>query len=192
MRQAKNWDWNRTYDFRYDITKGLNFTYNASANAYIYEPAGMPEIESAEWNANRDTIRNELYGLGSMSRYNQTAKINYNIPINKLPLLDWVTSNASYTGTYRWTASSRSTQSIMGNLNENEANLQINGNADFTKLYNKVPYFKTITTPKRAGRGNSRQAQREEKAHPTISSVVKHGPYVWPTPAPANEFPSSP
>lgn len=170
---AKNWDWNRTYDFRYDITKGLNFTYNASANAYIYEPAGMPEIESAEWNANRDTIRNELYGLGSMSRYNQTAKINYNIPINKLPLLDWVTSNASYTGTYRWTASSRSTQSIMGNLNENEANLQINGNADFTKLYNKVPYFKTITTPKRAGRGNSRQAQREETVADSTSKAPK-------------------
>ena len=56
---AKNWDWNRTYDFRYDITKGLNFTYNASANAYIYEPAGNPERETAEWNANRDTIKDE-------------------------------------------------------------------------------------------------------------------------------------
>ena len=171
---AKNWDWNRTYDFRYDITKALNFTYNASANAYIYEPAGMPERETAEWSANRDTIKNELYGLGSMSRFNQTSKLNYNIPINKFPFLDWVTANASYTGTYRWTASSRSTQSIMGNLNENEASLQINGNADFTKLYNKVPYFKKITTPKRTNRSNRQQQKEETVADSTAKTPKKN------------------
>ena len=161
---AKNWDWNRNYDFRYDITKGLNFTYNATANAYIYEPAGNPERETAEWYSNRDTIRDEIYGLGTISRFNQTSKLNYNIPINKLPLMDWLTSNASYTGTYRWTASSKSTQAIMGNVNENESVFQINGNADFSKLYNKVPYFKKITTPKRAsGKNNSRQPKKEEE-----------------------------
>ena len=171
---AKNWDWNRTYDFRYDITKALNFTYNASANAYIYEPAGMPERETAEWDANRDTIRDEIFGLGSISRFNQTSKLNYNIPINKLPFLDWVTSNASYTGTYRWTASSRSTQSIMGNVNENESSLQLNANADFTKLYNKVPYFKKITAPKRSGRSNSRQAKEEAAADSTNKTPKKN------------------
>ena len=176
---AKNWDWNRTYDFRYDITKGLNFTYNANANAYIYEPAGNPERETAEWGMNRDTIKDEIFGLGSMSRFNQTSKLNYTIPVNKLPLLDWVTSNASYTGTYRWTASSRSTQDIMGNLNENESMFQINGNADFTKLYNKVTYFKEVTTPKRSQ--NSRTANRqtqnnkeeEEAAVDTTGKVQK-------------------
>ena len=173
---AKNWDWSRNYDFRYDITKGLNFTYNANANAYIYEPAGNPERETAEWGANRDTIRNELYGLGSMSRFNQTSKLNYTIPINKLPLMDWVTASANYTGTYRWTASSRSTQSIMGNVNENEAMFQLNGNADLTKLYNKVPYFKQITTPKRSsGRNsnNSRQKKEEETAVDTTGKAPK-------------------
>ena len=171
---AKNWDWNRTYDFRYDITKALNFTYNASANAYIYEPAGMPERETAEWDAHRDTIRDEIFGLGSISRFNQTSKLNYNIPINKLPFLDWVTSNASYTGTYRWTASSRATQSIMGNISENESSLQINGNADFTKLYNKVPYFKKITTPKRSNnRSNSRQANKKEESVADTTNKAK-------------------
>lgn len=170
---AKSWDWNRTYDFRYDISKGLNFTYNASANAYIYEPAGNPERETAEWGANRDTIKNEIFGLGSMSRFNQTSKLTYTIPINKLPLLDWVTSSTSYTGTYRWTASSRSTQSVMGNLSENESSFQINGNADFSKLYNKVPYFKEITTPKRSSRSNARQPKKEEVAVDTTSSEPK-------------------
>ena len=178
---AKNWDWNRTYDFRYDITKGLNFTYNASANAYIYEPAGNPERETAEWGANRDTIKDEIFGLGSMSRFNQSSKLNYTIPINKLPFLDWVTSSASYTGTYRWTASSRATQSVMGNLNENESSFQLNGNADLSKLYNKVPYFKEITTPKRqnnkGNKGNNRQANREENTD-TIKAKKNYGKII--------------
>ena len=170
---AKNWDWNRNYDFRYDITKGLNFTYNAIANAYIYEPAGNPERETAEWNANQDTIKNEIYGLGSMSRFNQTSKLNYTIPINKLPYLDWVTSNANYNATYRWTASSRSTQQIMGNVTENEATIQINGNADFGKLYNKVPYFKEITTPKRASGKNSNNSRQPKKEETTVDTTGK-------------------
>ena len=173
---AKNWDWNRNYDLRYDITKGLNFTYNASANAYIYEPAGNPERETAEWGANRDTIRNEIYGLGSMSRFNQTSKLNYTIPINKLPLMDWMTANANYTGTYRWTASSRATQAIMGNVNENESMLQFNGSADLTKLYNKVPYFKEVTTPKRASGKNSRDNRQPKKEEETAIDTTGKAP----------------
>lgn len=172
---AKSWDWNRNYDFRYDITKGLNFTYNATAAAYVYEPVGNPERETAEWTANRDTIKDEILNLGSMSRFNQTSKLNYTIPINKIPLLDWVTSNASYTGSYRWTASSRSTQSIMGNVSENEAMIQFNANGDLSKLYNKVPYFKTITTPKRTNNSrNSRQPSKEESVDTTAVSLKKN------------------
>lgn len=170
---AKNWDWSRNYDFRYDITKGLNFTYNANARAYIYEPVGNPERESAEWKANRDTIRNELLSLGSMSSFTQNMKLNYNIPINKLPYLDWVTSNASYNANYRWTAASRSTQARMGNVNENEATLQLNANADLTKLYNKVPYFKEITAPKRPSRNNRQPRREEDKEETAIDTTGK-------------------
>ncbi|MBE6346404.1 MAG: cell surface protein SprA [Lentimicrobiaceae bacterium] len=170
---AKSWDWNRNYDFRYDITKGLNFTYNASANAYIYEPTGNPERETAEWTANRDTIRDEIFGLGSISRFNQTSKLNYTIPVNKLPFMEWVTSNASYTGIYRWTASSRSTQSIMGNLNENEQTIQFNANADLTKLYNKVPYFKEVLTPKR---NNNRARQPKIEDEVKSADTTKRSP----------------
>jgi cell surface protein SprA len=133
----------------------------------------MPERETAEWNANRDTIKNEIFGLGSISSFNQTSKLNYNIPINKLPFLDWVTSNASYTGTYRWTASSRATQSIMGNISENESSLQLTANADLSKLYNKVPYFKKITTPKRNSRNNNRQPKKEEAVADSTNKTPK-------------------
>jgi cell surface protein SprA len=153
---AKNWDWTRNYDFRYDITKALNFTYTASSQAYIYEPAGNPEKNSEEWKANRDTIRDELLKLGSISRFTQAVKLSYNIPINKLPYLDWLTSTANYTGNYRWIANSRYTQKRLGNTIENDNSLQISANADLTRLYNRSKYLKNLTAPKRGNNINNK------------------------------------
>lgn len=153
---AKNWDWTRNYDFRYDITKALNFTYTASSQAYIYEPAGNPEKNSEEWKANRDTIRDELLKLGSISRFTQAVKLSYNIPINKLPYLDWLTSTANYTGNYRWIANSRYTQKRLGNTIENDYSLQISANADLTRLYNRSKYLKNLTAPKRGNNINNK------------------------------------
>ena len=173
---AKNWDWTRNYDFRYDITKALNFTYNAAAQAYIYEPAGNPERGSAEWRANRDTIRDELLKLGSMSRYNQSVKLSYTLPINKLPFCDWLTSTANYTGNYRWTANSRYTQKRLGNTIENDNTIQISVNADLTKLYNRSDYLKGLTSSKRTNNSNNRQSRIrgfEDQENDTVAKKDK-------------------
>lgn len=180
---AKNWDWTRTYDFRYDLTKALSLAYSANSSAYIYEPTGNPDRGTEEYRANRDTIRDELLKFGSISNYNQSTKISYNLPINKLPYLDWLTSTASYTGTYRWIASARSVQVKLGNTAENERSIQINANADLTKLYNKVPYFKKILNPKRSNNENSRTkgkgGGRTSSKVDTITSKEKISTWKW-------------
>ena len=160
---AKTWDWTRNYDFRYDITKNLNFTYTAATQAYIYEPAGNPERNSDEWNANRDTVRDELMKFGSISRFNQTVKLNYTIPINKLPFCDWLGSTINYTGNYRWIANSRYTQVRQGNTIENDNNVQFTVSADLTKLYNRSTYLKNLMSPRRApnNKGRSREQSND-------------------------------
>lgn len=160
---AKTWDWTRNYDFRYDITKNLNFTYTAATQAYIYEPAGNPERNSDEWNANRDTVRDELMRFGSISRFNQTVKLNYTIPINKLPFCDWLGSTINYTGNYRWIANSRYTQVRQGNTIENDNNVQFTVSADLTKLYNRSTYLKNLMSPRRTpnNKGRSREQSND-------------------------------
>lgn len=151
---AKQWDWNRNYDFKFDLTRSLTFDYSAGANAYIYEPAGNPERGTTEWKINRDTIWDEVLRLGTKSRYNQSVRLNYTIPINKIPILNWVSVSAGYQGTYTWLASPLSVQERIGNSIENQNTKQLNGNLDFVKLYNKIGYLKTLNTPQRGvGRG---------------------------------------
>ena len=169
---AKSWDWTRNYDFRYDLTKNLNFTYTAQTQAYIYEPAGNPDRDSDEWKANRDTIRDELLSFGSISRFTQTVKLSYTIPINKLPFCDWLGATTSYTGNYRWTANSRYTQTRLGNSIENDNSIQFTATADLTKLYNKSSYLKNLMSPRRSNnnRGRGPGAPGSEKKLDTVTA----------------------
>ena len=165
---SKQWDWNRNYQLRYDLTRALTFEYSAQAQAYIYEPAGMVDKneDPETWQLNRDTIKNELKHLGSMSRFQQNVNASYTLPINKIPIFNWINASANYQGTYNWTASAQSIQSRLGNVIDNSNNIQGNATLDFTKLYSKVPYLKTLNSPRRnnnSGRGGKGGKGKEEK-----------------------------
>ena len=171
---SKQWDWSRNYQLRYDLTKALNFEYSAQAQAYIYEPAGKLDKNSSDWKPKHDTIMNELRHFGSMSRFQQNVSASYTLPINKIPILNWINVSANYQGTYFWNASAMSIQSRMGNTIENTNNISGNANLDLTKLYNKVPYLKTINTPKRnnnnqngRGRNPKEESEKEDSSDTT-------------------------
>jgi cell surface protein SprA len=155
---SKQWDWTRNYQLRYDLTKGLNFEYSAQAQAYIYEPAGYVDRnqDPEKWKLNQDTIKNELKHLGTTSRYQQNLNATYTLPINKIPIFNWITASANYQGTYYWTASALSVQERLGNTIENSNNIQGNATLDFSKLYSKVPYLKNLSTPQRRNNNNGR------------------------------------
>lgn len=161
---SRQWDWNRDYQLRYDLTRGLNFEYAAQARAYIYEPAGYVDrkTDPETWKLNQDTIKRELLSFGSMSRFDQTFNASYTLPINKIPILNWINANASYQGTYSWTASALSIQSRLGNVIENSNTIQGNATLDLTKLYNKVDYLKKLNTPQRRNNNRNRNGQGKD------------------------------
>lgn len=161
---SHDWDWSRNFGLRYDLTKGLSFEYSANTIAYIYEPEGRPDEGTSEWNAQRDTVNSELRKFGTKSSYNQTSKLSYNVPINKIPLLNWITITATYQGTYRWNASALAMQDRFGNTIQSEGSKQLNGNFDLVKFYNKSKYLKNINSPKRSGKGPQRTGAKGKTA----------------------------
>ena len=44
-----------------------------------------------------------LRDLGRPLNYRQTADLSWNVPLNKLPALDWVTADFKYNAAYNWT-----------------------------------------------------------------------------------------
>lgn len=182
---VKNWEWSRTYDLKYDFSQNLKFEYNANANAYIDEPAGKLDKHEKDYKEKRDSIIDEILGLGTMQRFNQSSNITYTVPINKIPLLNWTNLSARYGSTYRWEASASSLQETLGNTIENSNNKQLNGNLKFSTLYNKIGFLKDISQnnkkpPSRMGPGGKRLGDKgnlkpelEKKAEETDSTITK-------------------
>lgn len=173
---ARQWDWNRNYDVKFDLTRSIILDFTAGANAYVYEPAGNPDRGTELYQKHRDTIWNDILRLGTKNRYTQMARINYSLPINKIPMFNWLSATVSYQGMYTWTASPLSVQSRIGNTIENQNSKQLNGNIDFLRLYNRVPYFQKLNTPTRPmGRGGG--------AMPRPGMVTRPGAEQKPDPA---------
>ncbi len=138
----KFFTWNRTYNFRWDLTKSLSFDYNAMNQARIDEPYGR--IDNKE---KRDTLWNNISRFGRNTNFTQSVNANYNVPLSKFPLLDWTTVRATYGTSYTWTAASLLARDL-GNTIGNTQNRQVNGEMNFSQLYNKSKFLKKITTPK--------------------------------------------
>jgi cell surface protein SprA len=148
----KQFNWNRNYDFKYDLTKALKFDFNAVNMAVIGEPVvmGVNEIgavdrdlfpdEYKEW---KDSVWSSVRQFGLTMNYTHNVNISYQLPLDKLPVTDWITLNTSYRTSYNWLRAPIS-QDTLGNTIQNSRNLAINGQFNFINLYNKVPYLKKI------------------------------------------------
>ena len=151
----KKWDWNRNYDLKWDLATSLRLDYKVNVRSYIQELPGGIEQDDPLYQEKRDQVREQVLDLGTKSLYTHNFSLNYTIPINKLPLLDWVNATARYQTNYSWTASPISIQEQLGNQIENSNTIQLNGNASLDRLYDKVPGLKKVNQGKK---GQSRRA----------------------------------
>ena len=137
--------WNRYYDFKYDLTRSLKIDFSAVNSSRIDEPLGASDKNLSGYQARRDTILQNILNGGRNTHYTHNWNVSYVIPINKLPLLDWVSSSVTYHAAYSWDVAALGTGSyVTGNNISNSNAFQITGQADFIKLYNRIPYLKRI------------------------------------------------
>jgi cell surface protein SprA len=139
----KFFTWQRQYTFRWDLTRSLSFDYNATNHSRIDEPNGA--INTAE---KKDTLWNNFLRGGRTTLFTQTFNSTYTLPINKIPILDFVSSaRVTYNGTFNYTANSLAARQL-GNTIGNTQQRQINGDFNFTNLYNKWKWLRVANQPK--------------------------------------------
>ncbi|PKP04767.1 MAG: cell surface protein SprA [Bacteroidetes bacterium HGW-Bacteroidetes-6] len=160
----KTFNWNRTYSMKFDLTKSIKVDFNAMANARVDEPPGKLDKEDSEYQAKMDSIWQNIKSMGRITNYNQSLKVNYAIPVNKLPMLDWISSSAQYSGDYKWIASPLYKDSLgnyaehpYGNTIENNRSISINTNGNMVTLYNKIPYLKKLNQKSTRPTANNRR-----------------------------------
>lgn len=144
----KRFTWDRTYGLQWSLTRALKLNFNANNMAVIDEPLG--EITDVV----RDSIRQGLRNLGRNKNYSHSLNLSYNMPLNKIPFLDWTKLRAQLNSGYSWNAAALNTLSL-GNVIQNNQTRQLNIDMDFVKLYNKSKYLKKINSRPRSNRSRN-------------------------------------
>ena len=137
----KYFTFQRDYILRWNLTRSLNFDFNATNNSRIDEPAGRLDTKEK-----KDTVWKNLLKGGRNTLYNQTANFTYTVPTAKLPLISWMTMNLRYQATYRWIGASRLAVD-MGNFLENGQQKEGTLQMDFTRLYQKSKWLSQLDQP---------------------------------------------
>jgi cell surface protein SprA len=173
----KNFIWNRYYDLKFDLTRALKFDFSATNTSRVDEPYGVYRKDRSDYEQKRDSLWREILSLGRNTRYNHTMNASYTVPINKIPLLNWITLNARYGATYNWDVGPITADTLdLGNIIKNTNGFQLNGQLNMTNLYNKVGYLKEVNDKFRSGfRQPSEEKRTKEKTYTQEGITLRAG-----------------
>ena len=144
----KYFTFDRYYVMQWNLTRSLAMDFSATNNARIDEPPGR--IDN---NIKKDSIRSNFFRGGRTINYQQDFTLNYNVPTNKIPLLDWTSLRAGYNSKYNWLAASLLAREL-GNKLSNTQTRTLNGELKWEDLYNKNKTIRALQN----GMGASRTA----------------------------------
>jgi cell surface protein SprA len=163
--------WNREFSINWDLTKNLHMNFQSATHAQIEEPYTPvnKDLYADQYHAWKDSVWTSIRHWGAPLDYSQTFQASYRLPLNLLPVFDWVNSDASYNANYSW---ERGTEDEEGNSYGNTINTQreltLNGNFNLVKLYNHVPFLKKVNdkfdrTQSRAQMQRKKQEKKKKK-----------------------------
>ncbi len=141
----KQFSWQRSYGLNYDLMRTFRIQYSANADARIDEPIGRIETSSAS-----DSIWRSIARGGTMQNFQQSITASYELPVNKLPYMDFLRAPLSYRTNYTYQGTTPALQS-MGGVLQSSNTFQASATADFKMLYNKSKLLKEVwsTNPPR-------------------------------------------
>ncbi len=150
----KAFTWQTQYGFRYDITKSLKLDFNANRNSIIGEPPGRVNTQDRpSYEVWKDSVLQSVREFGLPTGYDHTVNLTYTLPLDKLPITDWVTVNTTYGAGYKWDRAPLQQDSI-GNTIQNSRTISVNGQLNFVSLYNKIKYLKKINDKAKGNKGS--------------------------------------
>lgn len=152
---SKDFTWDRNFDFKYDLTKNIKFSFQTAMNSTVEEGYYTPEIlsmyedlrfENKHYEAWKDTVMRSMATWGTPYTYQQLFSASWNVPFNRIPYLEALTANASYNATYNWNRTMQSTniETNLGNVVSGTRAWQVDGGINFETLYGKSKYWKQM------------------------------------------------
>ncbi|HEX9152499.1 MAG TPA: cell surface protein SprA, partial [Flavobacterium sp.] len=146
----RNFAFNYQYGFNFNLTKSLKLNYTASSSNIVksYLNENNEPIDTF-------TIWDSYWDIGDPNQHMQQLVLNYELPINKIPLFSFIKANYSYTGDYSWQRASNALSQIeiegntynLGNTVQNASSNNLNATFNMDALYKYLGITKNTNKP---------------------------------------------
>ena len=153
----KQFTWQRNYGLQYDLMRSFRIQYSANANARIEEPIGRIESSSAS-----DSIWRSISQGGTMQNFQQSITANYDLPIGKLPYMDFLKVPLSYRTNFTYQGTTQALQSL-GSVLQGSSTFQMSATANLQNLYNKIPLLKDANAPSSSNKNQSQNRNKNKQ-----------------------------
>ena len=144
--------WNREFALRWDLTRNLHMNFQSATHAQVDVP--YPDVDTDlyadQYHAWKDSVYrsavlNSVRTWGTPLDYSQSFTASYKVPLNLLPVFDWVNTDASYSSNYSWERGMEDENgNSYGNTVHTHREVTLNGSFNLVKLYNHVPFLKKV------------------------------------------------
>ncbi len=165
VQVSKNFLWDRQLSLNWNPTQSLTLSFESNTTARIEETIGAvnKKLFPDKYRDWKDTVMNSIRGLGTPWNYSQTFTGSYKAPFNKIPFLDYITANVSYTSNYQWDRGVKVQDVDLGNSIRNQTTWNADARLNFETLYNHSKLLKEINQRFSARKGNRNINNRNAK-----------------------------
>lgn len=152
----RNYLFNYNYGFNYNLTKKLKLNYNVTTSNVVrnYLDENNVPLES-------NSVWDDYWNTGEPNQHTQQIVLNYELPLEKIPFLSFLTSNYTYNSNFNWQRSPDGLRFInvgidqeydLGNTVQNSNTHQLNSTLNMDLFYRyigltKRPQPKTPARP---------------------------------------------
>lgn len=179
--------WDRAFSLRWDFTNNLNMTFTSGTNARIEEPYVQvnKELAADQYQVWKDSVKQSIADLGTPLKYDQSFNVTWNMPLQLIPVLDWINSSITYNAQYNWDRGAiTQTDYELGNTITNQRQIDWQGSMNLLSLYNKNKFLKKVNQKFSATRTTKKKEKKEVKLEKDIQlnmdsgTVVQHGMFT--------------
>nr|WP_292961439.1 MULTISPECIES: cell surface protein SprA [unclassified Allomuricauda] len=173
LLQQRNYLFNWQYALNYSITKSLRLNLTASNNNIVRNYFNVDDDADSGINEALD-LWDGFFDIGEPNRHAQQMQLNYELPFSKIPFLNFINAQYTYTSNFDWQRGGDALTEVAGetiNTVQNASTHNLTANMSMQRFYD------FLGLKKRDGKVNANQAPvRRDKAGNPAEDTDDKGP----------------
>ncbi|MBO0342600.1 cell surface protein SprA [Flagellimonas profundi] len=173
LLQQRNYLFNWQYALNYSLTKSLRLNLTASNNNIVRNYFNVDDDRDSGINQALD-LWDGFFDIGEPNRHSQQMQLNYELPFSKIPFLNFINAQYTYTSNFDW---QRGGDALLEVAGENINTVQNASTHNLTANMSMQRFYDFLGLKKRDGKVTANQAAiRRDKAGNPANREETNGP----------------